>query len=144
MVLVLGENLAQMRNVDDEDPVEDLSAYGAHPAFHLAAEHHNLMTQDHDLRVLARLATAQQDQPAEHPDHDHVQQTDRHRPRSCLNSPPTPNGSSKPMRRVLKRYTVYSSVPVLSNLRAGPLGLRQARPMSERRISYGATAAETA
>jgi hypothetical protein len=27
MVLVLGENLAQMRSVDDQDPIEDLAAY---------------------------------------------------------------------------------------------------------------------
>ena len=31
---------------------------------------HHLMAQHHDFRVLRRLAPAQQDQPAEHPDHD--------------------------------------------------------------------------
>ena len=34
MILVLGENDAQMRGVDDQCPVEDLAAYAAHPAFH--------------------------------------------------------------------------------------------------------------
>jgi hypothetical protein len=34
VILILGENLAQMRRVDDEDPVENLSAYAAHPALH--------------------------------------------------------------------------------------------------------------
>lgn len=32
------------------------------------------------------MAPAQQDQPAKDPDHEQVQQTDRHEPRSCLNS----------------------------------------------------------
>ncbi len=41
------------------------------------------MTQEHDLRVLGR-AAAEQEQPAECPDHDQVQQTDRHELRSCL------------------------------------------------------------
>jgi hypothetical protein len=57
----------------------------------LAAQHHHFVTQDHDLRVLGRLATAQQDQPAEHPDHDQIQQTDRHEARSCPNPSTTPN-----------------------------------------------------
>jgi hypothetical protein len=73
---------------------------------HLAAEHHHLMTEHHDLRVLGRLAPAQQDQPAEHPDHEQVQQTDRHEPRSCLNPPNPPNRRSRAMYRVLKRYRV--------------------------------------
>jgi hypothetical protein len=34
-------------------------------------------------RVLRCLAPAQQDQPAEHPDHEQVQQTDRHEPPPC-------------------------------------------------------------
>jgi hypothetical protein len=46
---------------------------------HLAAENHDLMAQHQDLRILGRLAPAQQDQPAEHADHEQVQQTDRHK-----------------------------------------------------------------
>jgi hypothetical protein len=34
MGLVLGEDLAQVRGVDDEDPVEEFAAYAAYPAFH--------------------------------------------------------------------------------------------------------------
>jgi hypothetical protein len=51
-------------------------------------------------------APAQQDQPAEHPDHEQEQQTDRHEPRSCLNPPNPPNRRSRAMYRVLKRYRV--------------------------------------
>jgi len=58
---------------------------------HLAAERHHLMPQHKDFRVFGRLAATQQDQPAEHPDHDQVHQTDRHEPRSCLNPPIPPN-----------------------------------------------------
>ena len=71
---------------------------------HLAAEHHHLLAQRQDLRVLGRLTAAQQDQPANDPDHDQVQQTERHGPRSCLNSPTDTNRNSKPMCPVLKRY----------------------------------------
>jgi hypothetical protein len=65
----------------------------------LAAQRHHLVPQRHDLYVLGRLASAQQDQPAGHPDHDQVQQTERHRPRSCLNSLTDTNRSSKPASR---------------------------------------------
>ena len=41
----------------------------------LTPEHRDLMTEHHDLRVLGRLAAAQQHQPAEDPDHDQVEQT---------------------------------------------------------------------
>jgi hypothetical protein len=34
VVLILGEDLAQMRGVDDQYSVEDLAAYAADPAFH--------------------------------------------------------------------------------------------------------------
>ena len=44
----------------------------------LTAEHHDLVTQRHDLRVLKGLAAAQHDQPAERPDHDQVQETHRY------------------------------------------------------------------
>jgi hypothetical protein len=49
---------------------------------HLAAEHHDLVKH-----------------------HDQVQQTERHGPRSCLNSPMDTNGRSTPVCRILKRYT---------------------------------------
>jgi hypothetical protein len=52
---------------------------------YLTVRHHHLVTKHQDLRVLRRLAPAQQDQPAEHPDHDQV-------PRLSL------------LRRVLRRY----------------------------------------
>jgi hypothetical protein len=42
---------------------------------HLAAEHHDFVTRHLDLRVLGRLAAAQQNQPAKDADHDQVQQT---------------------------------------------------------------------
>ena len=51
----------------------------------LTAEHRDLMTEHHDLRVLGRLAAAQQHQPAEDPDHDQVEQAKGHKPRSCRN-----------------------------------------------------------
>ena len=44
----------------------------------LTAEHGDLMTEHQDLRVLGRLAAAEQDQPAEDPDHDQVEHTERH------------------------------------------------------------------
>src|SRR5258708_9925861 len=41
------------------------------------------MTEHYDLRILGRLATAEQQQPAKDPDHDQVKQANRHEPRSC-------------------------------------------------------------
>jgi hypothetical protein len=73
----------------------------------LAPEHHHLVAQHHDLRVLGGLVAAQHDQPAEDPDHDQVQETDRHEPRSCPNSPIRANRRSPPLQRVLERYSVY-------------------------------------
>lgn len=49
----------------------------------LLAEGHELVTQHHDFRVLRRLAAAEQDQPANYPDHDQVRQTDGQKLRSC-------------------------------------------------------------
>ena len=43
------------------------------------------MTEDHDLRILGRLAAAQQHQPAEDLDHEQVEQAEGHKPRSCRN-----------------------------------------------------------
>ena len=76
---------------------------------HPAAQHHHLMAQHQDLRLLGCPAAAQQGQPAEHPDRDQVQQTDRHEPRACPTPPTTTNRSSGTLRRVLKQYRVYSS-----------------------------------
>jgi hypothetical protein len=70
----------------------------------LAAEHRDLMTQHQDLRVLRRLAAAQQHQPPKDPDHDQVEQANRHRPRSCRNQPIRPNRRSQHPWRVLTRY----------------------------------------
>ena len=49
-------------------------------------------------------ANTWQDQPAEHPDHDQLQQADRHEPQSRLTPPSVPNRSSETLHRVLKRY----------------------------------------
>ena len=89
---------------EDRSPGQMLCTSSGTPQGHLAAEHHHLMTQHHDLRVFGRLAPAQQDQPAEHPDHEQVQQTDRHESRSCLNPPIPQNRRSRAIYRVLKRY----------------------------------------
>jgi hypothetical protein len=51
----------------------------------LTAEHRDLMTENHDLRILGRMAAAEQHQPAEDPDHDQVEQAKGHKPRSCRN-----------------------------------------------------------
>jgi hypothetical protein len=48
----------------------------------LTPEHCDLMTQHHELRVLGRLGAAEQHQPAKDPDHDQVEQTKSHEPRS--------------------------------------------------------------
>ena len=60
----------------------------------LTAQHHDLVTQHHDLGVLGRLTAAQQDQPADDPDRDQVQQADKHKPRSCRNLSTRPNRRS--------------------------------------------------
>jgi hypothetical protein len=44
----------------------------------LTLQHRHLMPEHHDLDVLGRLTTAEQHQPAEHPNHDQIQQTNRH------------------------------------------------------------------
>jgi Cysteine-rich secretory protein family len=84
-------------------PVRPGTGYLAAQHHHLMAQHHHLMAQHQDLRVLGRLAAAQQDQPAEHPDRDQVQQTDRHERRACPTWPPTTNRSSAALRRVLEQ-----------------------------------------
>jgi hypothetical protein len=62
------------------------------------------MTEHDNLRVLGRLAAAQQQQPAKDPDHDQVKKAERHKPRSCPNIVTRPNRRSQYLRRVLKRY----------------------------------------
>jgi hypothetical protein len=51
----------------------------------LTPQHHDLMTQHHDLRVLGRLAAAEQHQPTKDPDREQVEQTKSHEPRSWRN-----------------------------------------------------------
>lgn len=81
------------------------TARSAQPGLgHLAAQHHHLTPQHQDLHIVGRLTAAQQEQPARHPDHDQIQQTDRYERRSCPNSPTTPNHSSQGLRHVLKQY----------------------------------------
>src|ERR1035438_4597101 len=70
----------------------------------LTPEHCDLMTEDHDLRVLGRLAAAEQYQPAKDPDRDQVEQTKSHEPRSWRNLLLRPNRRSQHLRRALKRY----------------------------------------
>ena len=57
-------------------------------------QHSDFMTEHHDLRVLGRLAAAEQHQPAEDLDHDQVEQAKGHRPRSCRNQLIRPNRRS--------------------------------------------------
>src|SRR5436190_22372000 len=68
------------------------------------------MTEHDDLRILRRLAAAQQDQPAKDPDRDQIQQTNRHEPRSCPSPLTRPNGSSEGVHRVLKRYRLLRAL----------------------------------
>jgi hypothetical protein len=56
---------------------------------HLTAQHRHLMPQHHDLNALGCLAPAQHHQPAEHPNHDHVEEAHRHKPRSSPHCPTT-------------------------------------------------------
>ncbi len=70
----------------------------------LTAEHRDFVTENYDLGVLGSLAAAQQHQPAKDPDHDQVEQTKEHEPRSCRNQLIGPNTSSQHPQRVLKRY----------------------------------------
>ena len=63
------------------------------------------LTEDHDLRILGRLAAAQQHQPAEDLDHEQVEQAEGHRPRFCRNRFIRPSRRSQYLWRVLNRYT---------------------------------------
>jgi hypothetical protein len=48
MGLILGQDFAQVRGVDDEHPVEDLAAYAAYPAFHDRVHAGRLGRGEHD------------------------------------------------------------------------------------------------
>ena len=61
----------------------------------LTPEHRHLMTEHHDLRILGRLAAAQQHKPAKDPDHDQIQEAKRHEPRSCPSQLIRPNRRSQ-------------------------------------------------
>jgi hypothetical protein len=74
----------------------------------LAPEQRDLMTEDHDLRILGRLAAAQQHQPAEDLDHEQVEQAEGHKPRSCRNRFIRPSRRSQYLWRVLNRYTAVA------------------------------------
>jgi len=76
---------------------------------HLTAQHHHLMTQRDDLRVLGRITAAQQDQPAKDPDHRQVQQTNGYEARSCPITLIPPNRRSQALYRVLNRYTLQAA-----------------------------------
>ena len=73
----------------------------------LAAEHRDFVPENHDLRLLVRLAAAEQRQPAEDPDHDQVEQANGHKPRSCRNQLIGANSRSRDQRRVLNRYSRF-------------------------------------
>src|SRR5215472_4362016 len=62
------------------------------------------MTEHHDFRILGCLVAAQQEQPAKYPDHDQVEETRRHKSRSCPNSASGQTAGHDPCP-VLKRYT---------------------------------------
>jgi hypothetical protein len=64
----------------------------------LAPQHHDLMTEHHDLRILGRLAAAKQRQPAKDPDHDQIQEAKGHEPRSCPSLLIRPNRRSQHFR----------------------------------------------
>jgi hypothetical protein len=49
----------------------------------LALQYGHLMPEHHDLDVLACLSTPRQHEPAKHPNQGQIQQTNRHKPRSC-------------------------------------------------------------
>src|SRR5260221_7321318 len=85
------------------------------------------MTEHYDLRILGRLATAEQQQPAKDPDHDQVEQANRHEPRSCPILLIRPNCRSQHLRRVLKRY---------SRIAARGASLPQTRPGSASAASW--------
>jgi hypothetical protein len=72
----------------------------------LTAQDRDFMSEHQDLGVLRRLAAAQQEQPAEDPEHDQIQKAKRHKPPSCPNIASWPNRRSQPLCRVLKRYRV--------------------------------------
>jgi hypothetical protein len=44
----------------------------------LTSQHRDLMPEDQDLRVLSGVTARQEHQPAEHPDHEQVDETDKH------------------------------------------------------------------
>jgi hypothetical protein len=71
---------------------------------HLTPKDRQLMPQHHDLNIFGCLAPAQNHQPSEHPNHDQIEETHRHKPRSSPRRTSTSNRSSATMRRVLKRY----------------------------------------
>jgi hypothetical protein len=70
----------------------------------LAAQDGDLVAEDQDLGVLRRLAAAEQLQPAKDPDDGEVQDSHRHRSRSCLIAVSGPNRTSRPLRGVLEQY----------------------------------------
>jgi hypothetical protein len=94
------------------------------------AQHRDLRTEHHGLRVLGCLAAAGQHQPAEDPDHDQIEQAKGHQSRPCRTQPIRPNRSSQYPLRVLKRYR-----PCATNLIAADGG--EARSGVLARISLG-------
>jgi hypothetical protein len=49
---------------------------------YLTPQHRDLMPEDQDLHVLDGVASHQQSQPAEHPDHEEIDQTNEHESRA--------------------------------------------------------------
>jgi hypothetical protein len=74
----------------------------------LPTQHGDLVTQHQQLRRLGGIASGEERQPAEHPNHDRVQQTHSHAPD---HAPARSNSSSQPVCRVLARYKPDSTPP---------------------------------
>jgi hypothetical protein len=111
----------------------------------LTPEHRDLMTEHHDLGILGRLASAEQRQRAKDPDRDQVEQAKGHKPRSFRNRLIRPIRRSQYLRRVLKRYRVYTMGPLalcdiaLASTRAAdrPFLIRRGRAAERRQASPG-------
>src|ERR1035438_3172471 len=99
----------------------------------LTPEHCDLMTEDHDLRVLGHLAPAEQYLPAKDPDRDQVEQTKSHEPRSWRNLLLRPNRRSQHLRRVLKRYKGREHARRIESRQAHPIH-RAIRGYERRRL----------
>jgi hypothetical protein len=70
-----GQQLGQGNEHGTVSPVQPRAA-------DLTTQHRDLMPQNQDLRVLGGVAASQERQPAGHPDHEQVDETDQHERRA--------------------------------------------------------------